>query len=494
MKAPIQNSPILRRVFELSERDGGKTALVCGDENVSYSTLGSRIRSAAAFLQDHGVGKGDCVALSAIKGLDFVYAYFGVHLVGATVVVVDPESNPKKMAYILDLTKPKFAVGFRQEGIVSFAYADIAFDGGAVPTIPGGLGEDDVADIVFTTGTTGNPKGVLLSHFNIFSSADNINGFIGNTADDVEVLGLPLCHSFGLGRLRCNLIKGATLVVLPSFANIKQMFAAIEKYHVTGFGMVPAIWAYIRKFSGTRISKYAPQIKYIEIGSAAMPLESKRELCELFPTTRICHHYGLTEASRNAFMEYHEALSRDDLATIGREVCDKVEIRVFDEAGNEVADGTSGELCVRGNMVMKGYFRPEETAAAYFGEYFRTGDIGFRGKNGNLYLVSRKKEMINVGGKKVSPVEIEDAVLAMGGIEDCGCVGVPDLQGILGEVPKLFVQQTGCTRTFEEIASYLKTVLESYKQPVAYAWIDAIPKTASGKKQRLQLKNEQANS
>ena len=148
MKAPIQNSPILRRVFELSERDGGKTALVCGDENVSYSTLGSRIRSAAAFLQDHGVGKGDCVALSAIKGLDFVYAYFGVHLVGATVVVVDPESNPKKMAYILDLTKPKFAVGFRQEGIVSFAYADIAFDGGAVPTIPGGLGEDDVADIV----------------------------------------------------------------------------------------------------------------------------------------------------------------------------------------------------------------------------------------------------------------------------------------------------------------------------------------------------------
>lgn len=494
MDRVIQNSPIVRRIFELAECDGGKTALVCGIENVSYLTLKGRIQAAAAFLQGNGVAKGDCVALSAIKGLDFVYVYFGAHLIGATVVVVDPESNPKKMAYILGLTKPKFAIGFRQEGIVSFEYADIDFNSGVVPVVPGGLDENDVADIVFTTGTTGNPKGVLLSHFNIFSSADNINGFIGNTADDVEVLGLPLCHSFGLGRLRCNLIKGATLVVLPSFANIKQMFAAIEKYHITGFGMVPAIWAYIRKFSGTRISKYAPQIKYIEIGSAAMPLESKRELCELFPATRICHHYGLTEASRNAFMEYHEALSHDDLATIGREVCDKVTIKVFDEAGNEVPDGTSGEICVKGNMVMKGYFKAEETAAAYFGEYFRTGDIGYRGKNGNLYLVSRKKEMINVGGKKVSPVEIEDAVLAMGGIEDCGCIGVSDPGGILGEVPKLFVQKSGCTRTFEEIAEYLKTALESYKQPVAYAWIDAIPKTASGKKQRLQLKNEQANS
>lgn len=490
----IVHSPILSRIQEYSVKYPDKIALICGDEQVSYASLFSRIKAAANFLELRGLKKGDCIALSAEKGLNFVYAYFGAHLLDVIVVVVDPESNPKKMVYMMELTRPKAALGFEQDGLPSFMYNAIDYDGRVESKIPELANEHDVADIVFTTGTTGNPKGVLLSHFNIFSSADNINGFIGNTSDDIEVLGLPLCHSFGLGRLRCNLIKGATLVVLPSFANIKQMFAAIEKYHITGFGMVPAIWAYIRKFSGTRIAKYASQIKYIEIGSAAMPLESKKELCELFPTTRICHHYGLTEASRNAFMEYHEALANDDLATIGREVSDKVKIKVFDETGNEVADGTSGEICVKGNMVMKGYFRAEETAAAYFGEYFRTGDIGYRGINGNLYLVSRKKEMINVGGKKVSPVEIEDAVLAMGGVEDCGCIGVPDPDGILGEVPKLFVQKSGCTRTFEEIADYLKATLESYKQPVAYAWIDAIPKTASGKKQRLQLKNEQANS
>lgn len=482
------HSPILSQLALHANETPEKVAMVMGAASVSYQCLYLRILACAAFLRSHGVGRGDCVALSAFKGLEFVYAYFGVHALGATVVVVDPEANPRKMTYIIGLTRPTFCIGLEQEGVRSFPYGEIDFDSGTRPEATAGATEHDVADIVFTTGTTGDPKGVLLSHFNIFSSADNINGYIGNTADDVEVLGLPLCHSFGLGRLRCNLIKGATLVVVPSFANIKAFFAAIEKYHATGFGMVPAAWAYIRKFSGTRIAKYADQIKYIEIGSAAMPIESKKELCELFPRTRICHHYGLTEASRNCFMEYHESLAENDLQTIGREVCDKVQIKIFDDKGTEVPDGVTGELCVRGNMVMKGYFKPEETAKAYFGEFFRTGDLGYRGANGHLYLVSRKKEMINVGGKKVSPVEVEDAVMAMGGVEDCGCVSMADPEGILGELPKLFVQRGGCTRTLDEINEYLRGVLEPYKVPVAYEWIDAIPKTASGKKQRLQLK------
>lgn len=480
------HSPILCRARELVSTIPDKVALISGDIAVSYSQLYSRILASAAFLQSKGLKKGNCLALSAEKGLSFVYAYFGAHVLDVTVVVVDPESNPKKMAYMMELTKPKAALGFEQDGLPSFKYTDIDFDGGATPNSVEGASQDDVADIVFTTGTTGNPKGVLLSHFNIFSSADNINGFIGNGPDEVEVLGLPLCHSFGLGRLRCTLLKGATLVVIPSFANIKLFFSALEKYQATGFGMVPAVWAYIRKFSGTRIAKYAPQIKYIEIGSAAMSLESKKELCELFPNTRICHHYGLTEASRNCFMEYHANI--DDLGTIGKEVSDKVEIKIFSDEGVECAAGVAGEICVKGNMVMKGYFLKEETDKAFVNGYFRTGDEGYRAPNGNLYLVSRKKEMINVGGKKVSPIEVEDCVLAMGGVEDCGCIGIPDPDGILGEVPKLFVQQPGCTRTFEEIAAHLKAHLEMYKIPVAYEWIDAIPKTSSGKKQRLQLK------
>jgi long-chain acyl-CoA synthetase len=381
--------------------------------------------------------------------------------------------------------QPQMAFGFECTQCRCIEYKDIDYRCPEVNDIPNLLA-DDVADLIFTTGTTGLPKGVQLSHANIFGSADNINHFIGNTAEEVEVLGLPLCHSFGLGRLRCTLIKGATMVLVGNFANLKLFFNAIEQYHATGFGMVPAVWAYIRKFSGTRIVKYAHQIKYIEIGSAAMPLTSKEELCELFPNTRICMHYGLTEASRSAFMEFHECSSR--LGTIGKPVCDKVDIKVFDDNGNELPDGENGELCVKGNMVMKGYYQKDADKEAWFGDYFRTGDCGYRDPDGWLYLVSRKKEIINIGGKKVSPVEIEDVICALDGVEDCICIGVEDPDVVLGEVAKVYVLREGCKLNFEEIRHAIEGKLESYKIPVFWEWIDEIPKTSSGKKQRLKLK------
>lgn len=475
----ISHSPLLNAIAAHAAAAPNKVALVFADKAVSYAQLMRSIASAAALFQKKGLLAGDTLAIRANKGLDFVYAYFGAQMIGVTNVVLDPEANEKRLEYILSLTQPKLMVGD----------ADFVFEEGAEPASPTkSLSKEDVAEIVFTTGTTGDAKGVLLSHFNIFSSADNINNFIGNGADEVEVLGLPLCHSFGLGRLRCTLLKGATLVVLPSFANVKAFFAAIEKYQATGFGMVPAVWAYIRKFSGTRIAKYASQIKYIEIGSAAMPLESKKELCELFPTTRICHHYGLTEASRATFMEYHEC--GEDLKTIGREASDQVSIRIFNEQGVEVPNGEPGEMCVKGNMVTKGYLKPEHNEYAFFGEYFRTGDGGYRAANGNLYLVSRLKELINVGGKKVSPIEVEDVIIALG-VEDCVVVGVPDPDGILGEVPKCYVLKGGTTMTFAEIQSALQGRLESYKIPTLWDWIEIVPKTSSGKKQRLQVKERQ---
>lgn len=479
----VRHSSILTAVWSHAETTPDKAALIWNDDTVTYACLRRKVEKAAAYLQSQGVRAGDRLGIVAKKGLDFVYLYFAGQLIGAVNVILDPEANEKRLIYIKEMTKPKIIANFatgvgRQDGWHLACRRD--GDGTENPLTP-----DSAAEIVFTTGTTGTAKGVVLTHANICGSVSNINAFIGNGPDEVEILGLPLCHSFGLGRLRCTLLNGATLVVLPSFANIKLFFAAIEKYHATGFGMVPAVWAYIRKFSGTRIAKYAPQIKYIEIGSAAMPLEFKKELCEIFPTTRICHHYGLTEASRATFMEYHGCIG--DLKTIGREASDHVSIKIFNEQGVEVPDGEPGEMCVKGNMVTKGYLKPEDNALAFFGDYFRTGDGGYRAANGNLYLVSRLKEFINVGGKKVSPVEIEDEILALG-VEDCVVVGVADPNGMLGEVPKCYVLRGGTMLSFDEICSSLLGKLEPYKIPVEWDWIDVIPKTSSGKKQRLQLK------
>ena len=448
-------SPLLTAIHAHSELIPDKVALIEGNNHVSYGQLWKEIMQAAEDLQQEGLQRGDRFVLQASKELRFVYRYFACHLIGVVAVVVDPASTEERLSYIRSI--------IQQRGTIT----------------------DDTADLMFTTGTTGAPKGVCLSHSNIAGSADNINAFIGNTADDIEVLGLPLSHSFGLGRLRCVLKIGGTMVLVGSFANLKLFFQALEQHHATGFGMVPAVWQYIRKFSGTRIGKYASQLRYIEIGSAAMPIEDKQLLMDLFPNTRICMHYGLTEASRSFFMEFHS--NKENLSTIGVPASSNVEAVIMNENGTECAIGEDGEICVKGNMVTHSYFLQEDNSSAFYADYFRTGDWGHKDANGLYYLSGRKKELINVGGKKISPALIEDAICSLG-IADCACIAIPDPKGILGEVPKACMVKGKSELSFEEIKTKLSTLLEPYEVPVEYEWIEQVPRTSSGKIQRLKLK------
>lgn len=337
---------------------------------------------------------------------------------------------------------------------------------------------------MFTTGTTGLPKGVALSYANEAAAAENINSFIGNTADDVELMALPISHSFGLGRLRCVLSKGATLVMLGSFASMKKFYGELERCRVTGFGMVPASWAYIHKMSGDKIGQYAKQLRYIEIGSAYMPAEEKHRLMNLLPNTHICMHYGLTEASRSCFISFHD--DEQHLDSVGKP-SPNTDIKVFDEKGQEVADGTNGEICVKGKHVCSDYWGmpKEEFHNDFFGDYFRTGDFGHKTSDGYIYLVSRIKEIINVGGKKVSPIEVEEALNEYPGIEESACVGVHD--DVLGEVVKAYyVADTDID--VAKVHKFLFGKIEAYKIPAQYERISEIPKTQNGKIQRLKLK------
>ena len=475
----LTHSQLLQAIYRYSVQSADKTAIIAKGVSVSYALLWKNILGAAACLQSLGLEKGDCILLSGLKDVEFVYLYFAAHLLGLVNVIVDPTSNEERKKYIIETVRPKRVFGLKG----GIGYSEVSLVG--KPADIGLLSAQDIADIMFTTGTTGKPKGVLLSHANISGSANNINRYIGNTADDVEVLGLPICHSFGLGRLRCNMLLGATFILLGSFANLKLLFNTMEQYHVTGIGMVPAVWEYIKKLSGNVFGKFASQMSYIEIGSAAMSVENKRLLMEMFPNTRICMHYGLTEASRSLFMEFHEYA--DDLVTIGKPVTKEVDVKIFSDEGLELPIGESGELCIKGNMVMKSYLVDGDTVDSFWGEYFRTGDYAYKSENENFYLVSRKKEMINVGGKKVSPIEIEDAIIALGGVSDCICVAMKDPRGLVGEVPKVYVLREGTTKSLEEIDTLLGNKIENYKMPVKFEWIDKIPMTSSGKKQRLAL-------
>lgn len=479
---------IEENIWENAHLNPTKTALKSGNKSVTYKELTDSIYAAKLFFerQPYFV-RGGSVILAAGKQLGFAFSYFGAHLAGLKVIPIDSETNATRFLHISNMVKPLCLIGFEKQdcNIPKLSLKEFdniekveSEDFNEFPDV------EEMADILFTTGTTGEPKGVPLTFHNEASAARNINAFIGNSKDDVELLALPISHSFGLGRMRCCLSIGATLILQGSFVNTKKLFRIIEEDKVTGFTMVPASWRFLRKMSGDKLADYSNQLRYIEMGSAHFSAEDKKKLADLFPSTRVAMHYGLTEASRSAFMEFHE--DGDHLDSVGK-ASPYTDIQIFDEKGNMLPTNTEGEICVKGEHVTKGYIN-QPSADIYFGEYFRTGDWGTIDEKGYIYLKSRKKELINVGGKKVSPLEVEDQLLKISGIQDCACVGIPDPNGVLGEVVKAYiVKGDNAELRIEDIAQQMSGTLESYKLPVEYEWISEIPKTQNGKILRSKL-------
>lgn len=476
---------IIEQLYENSMNNPNKIAVIEGCNEITYSELWSRIVTASRFYKQLA-SKGERVILAANKSVDFVYSYFGAQLAGLITVTVDTAVNMTRLRRIYESANPVAIFGnldVNSSEFVVRSFPDITsesddFDG-VFPE------ENDLADILYTTGTTGFPKGVALSHYNEFCAASMINMFIGNNENDIELLALPISHSFGLGRLRCTVLKGGTLDMLGSFASMKKFYAEMDNRAITGFGMVPASWNYIKKMSGDKIKNYSDQLRYIEIGSAPMKLEDKKLLMEYLPNTRICMHYGLTEASRSAFICFNE--DSDHLDSIGHP-SPTVDIRIMDENGELVGCNKAGEICVKGGHVCCQYWGndSEKYSDSFYGDYFRTGDWGFVDDNGYYHLVSRYKELINVGGKKVSPIEVEEIIDSIKGIEESACIGIPD--DVMGEVVKAFVVRNDSTIKAEDIIKIVSRRIEQYKVPVIVEFIDQIPKTSSGKIQRLQLK------
>lgn len=466
-----------------------KIAVKSGRDEITYRQLTLRILAAKRMLQNlPDFKEGRSVILAAGKQIEFLYIYFGAHLAGLVVAPIDAETNPTRFGYITDAINPFCVIGFDKmettiQKISLKEFKQLADEKNDTDIVfPKG---DTIADILFTTGTTGAPKGVPLTYNNEAAAARNINTYIGNSSENVELLALPVSHSFGLGRVRCCLVNGQTIILLGSFVNTKKLFRTIEEENITGFSMVPASWKFLQKMSGEKIAEYAHQLKYIEMGSAYLSPEDKKCLAELFPTTRVTMHYGLTEASRSAFMEFHE--DAENITSVGK-ASPYTEIRTFDDNGMMLSYGEEGEICVKGEHVIDGYLNLPSTDVFYSDGYFRTGDMGTISADGYIRLKSRIKELINVGGKKVAPTEVEEQLLKIDGITDCACVAVKDPEGVLGEIVKAYlVKSEDKEVSFEQIAEQLQGKLEGYKLPVQYEWIDVIPRTANGKIQRNLL-------
>lgn len=441
-------SPLLQAIFNACDRHPDKQAVIVGKEIVSYAQLCLRIQQAASLIQSKGYRVGDVLKLSAVKEPHLVYMALGAMMVGVITEMIDPQSDAEHFRYLPE----------EIEVMPPLAEA------------PAELKATDVIEIIHTTGTTARPKLVCLSHYNVYWAAKYTSDAVQNDENDVEVVGMPLCHGFGLRRLYLSLMNGATAVLLPNIANVRLLLNTIETYHVTTFGLSPAAWRYIRKISGTRIAKFAGQLRHIEFGTSAMSLETKQDVLAMFPNTRICDNYGLTESNRSTSLELHDTAHLD---SIGKPIADSVRIQVID-----------GELCVQGRQTMVGYWDPEDNEGAFVDGMVRTGDCGYISDDGYVYLTGRVKEMINVGGEKVSPAEVEEAICQLG-VSDCICVSHP--HDMLGETVKAFILKGSTALTFEQIDDRLQSLLPPYKCPTLYAWIDQIPVNSLGKKQRRAL-------
>jgi long-chain acyl-CoA synthetase len=413
----------------------------------------------------------------------FVYGYLGCHLAGAVAVMLDPHAPRQRREEIERRTQPALTFG-----------ADDPIE--ALERLPTPQrdfhppGPEDRADLMFTTGTTGRPKGVPLTHGNIAAAARHINQVIGTRAGDVEVVPIPLYHSFGLGRLRCALTAGAAIVLVQGFRLPGEIFAALERHDATGLVGVPAGFAVLLRFGERGLGPFADRLRYVEIGSAPMPLEHKRALMALLPRTALFMHYGLTEASRSAFIEFHRDAGHLD--TVGR-AAPGVRIEVRDEAGGPCLPGSPGMLWIAGPHAATGYWDdPELTAATFVGGAVRTGDLAEQDAGGYIRLHGRLDDMVNVGGFNVAPDEVETLLASHPVVREAGCVGMPDPRGIAGQVLRAFLvrREAAAAVADAELSRWLAERTEAYKIPARYDWVRELPRTASGKLQRAALRQQ----
>ena len=469
-----------------------RVAVRLDEQAISYSDLDELSARGAAWLRGHGIGPGDRVGLMAPNVPDFVVLYHGILRAGAVVVPMNPLLKAREVGYYLNDSGASLALAWH--AVADEASAGAGRAGIPLVTIPpGGFAAElssvepdrqvvarepsDTAVILYTSGTTGEPKGAEITHHNLVSNVEvTATTLLELTHEDVILGALPLFHSFGqtVG-MSCALASGACITLLTRF-DPGHALEIIKRDRVTVLPGVPTMYAAILHYAGGGAAD-AQSVRLCVSGGAAMPVELMRAFEKAFGCM-ILEGYGLSETSPVASFNHPDRPRKP--GTIGTAIAG-VGMRVQDNDGNPVAQGEIGEIAIRGDNVMKGYWRrPEETAEAMAGGWFRTGDLGRVDEDGYFSIVDRKKDMIIRGGFNVYPREIEEVLYEHPAVAEAAVIGVPD--EILGEeVAAAVTLKPGFTATPEELRELVKSQLAAYKYP-RRVWIaDELPKGDTGK-------------
>lgn len=479
-----------------------KVALVCGERRLRYRELRDAVLRLAAALRGRGVARGDRVVIFLDNSPEAVIGLFAVLQAGAVFSIVNPGTKLDKLAYILNncsaravLTEPRLlalaseAAKSAPSVLFTVALAGEEEETKGEPGIPHPGIDLDLAMIVYTSGSTGFPKGVMMTHQNVVAAASSITGYLGSRPDDVVLSVLPLAFDYGLYQALMCARVGATLVLEKSFTYPAVLLERMKREAVTGLPLVPTIAAVLLQLKDLAPGAF-PALRYITNTAAALPPAHIRRLQELFPATRIYSMYGLTECKRCTYLPPEQLAVRPGSVGIA---IPGTEAYVVDEDGRRAPPGVVGELVIRGAHVMKGYWGdPQATdrvlrpgpfpweRVLYTGDLFRCDEQGY------LYFVARKDDIIKSRGEKVSPKEVETVLYELAGIREAAVIGIPD--PILGMAIKAVVAadpEAGLTE--REVIRHCARRLEDFMVPRVVEFRAALPKSDNGKISRSRV-------
>ena len=474
-----------------SERHRDRTAIALDGLTVSYARLNELSARVAALLRSKAIGAGDRVGIMLPNVPEFAVTYYGVLRAGCVVVPMNPLLKGREVNFYLSDPEAKLLFawhdfaeaaeeGAREAGAEAIIVAPADFEEQLNTVEPAfevvERDPSDTAVILYTSGTTGTPKGAELTHANLEHNAQVMTNLGSIVPDDVLLGALPLFHAFGQTcALNAAIANGAALSMIPRFDPGKAL-EIIGRDRVTIFEGVPTMFTGMLHHPDKERFDVS-SLRLCVSGGSAMPVEVMRGFEETFGC-KVLEGYGLSETSPVASFNHPDRERKP--GTIGQPVMD-VEMKVVDDEGNEVAQGEVGEIVIRGKNVMKGYWRRDDaTAEAIRDSWFHTGDVGRVDADGYFSIVDRKKELIIRGGYNVYPREIEEVLYEHPAVREAAVVGIPD-ERMGEEVGAAVVLKPGQELSEGELRDYLKAQLAAYKYPRRVWFLDELPKGPTGK-------------
>lgn len=516
-QSPLRNDTIPALIDAAATRFGTAIYLHDGDAQISFSDLRAQTRQVAAALIAQGVKKGDRVAIWAPNIYEWVIAAYGIQTIGAILVTLNTRYKRSEAGYILqksaakllfcidnfldcdypamldgeDLPALQKIVLLKPQAQRHTAWQDFLKSGDAISTAEldayiAAVNGDDTADILFTSGTTGAPKGVMAGHAQNLRTYHYWSSVMGLEAGDRYLIIGPFFHSFGYkAGLLTSLMSGCTVFPHQVFDTAKILHR-IQDERITVMPGPPTLFQSILAFPNWQQFDIS-SLRHASTGAAAIPVELIRQMRDVLKIETVVSAYGLTESCGTATM----CLATDDAETIAKtsgRAIEGTEVKCVDSNGNEVACGEAGEIVIRGYNVMQGYFEnPQATADTIKNGWLHTGDVGILDENGNLRITDRLKDMFITGGFNVYPAEIENILASHPQLAMSAVVGAPDER--MGEVCMVWaVKKAGATIDEQDLIQWCRDNMANYKVPRHVEFVDALPLNASGKVLKTELR------